>query len=122
MWRMIFGFAILSVFYLVGKLIGMFFGSFVNVEDIGGVAFAMLFLVLLTNSKWWGKVDANIKHGIEIASALYLPVVVAMVFQTDVAGAFASGPVALVAGLSALIFGLLLVNLISRLGGKDGSD
>lgn len=67
--------------------------------------------------------NENTKHGIEVASALYLPVIVAMVFQSDVYGAFSAGPVALIAGLSALVVSLLLVNLISKIGGgRNGSD
>jgi len=122
MWKLIFGFAILSLFYIAGKTLGIFLGSLAGVTDIGGVAFAMLFLVLTTNSRGWKRVSEDTKHGIEIASALYLPVIVAMVFQSDVYGAFASGPLALIAGLLALFTSLLLVNLISRAGEKDGSD
>jgi malonate transporter MadL subunit len=107
---------------MAGKTLGIFLGSLAGVADIGGVAFAMLFLVLTTNSRGWERVSGDTKQGIEIASALYLPVIVAMVFQSDVYGAFASGPLALIAGLLALFTSLLLVNLISRVGGKDGSD
>ena len=119
MWRIIFGFAILSFFYLTGKIIGNFLGSLIGVGDVGGVAFAMIGLLILTNSERWKEVDEKTKSGIGIASALFLPVVVAMIFQSDIAGAFAAGPVAILAGLTATITSLLLVNVISGMGDKE---
>jgi len=117
MWQLIFGFAIVSACYLLGKWIGMNLGAAVGVGDIGGVAFGMLFLVLLTNLKFWSeKIDERIKNGVAIASALYLPVIVAMVYKTNVIGAFQAGPVALVAGFLALTTGLLLVNQVAKIG------
>lgn len=116
MW-IVFGFAVVSFFYVLGKLIGMNIGAAIGVGDVGGVAFAMMGVVLLANSKFWEfKVDERIKNGVVIASAIYLPVIVAMVFKTNVAGAFKAGPIAIVAGLAAIVTGLLLVTPISKIG------
>jgi malonate transporter MadL subunit len=118
MW-IIFGFGVVSFFYVIGQWIGMSIGAAIGVGNVGGVAFAMMGVVLLSNTKLWkDRVDDRIKNGIEIASALYLPVIVAMVFSTDVAGAFVAGPVAIVAGATAIVSGLLLVTPIAKIGGR----
>lgn len=49
---MIYGVATLSACMLVGSLIGTVFGELIGAgTEIGGVGFAMLLLILVTNSK-----------------------------------------------------------------------
>jgi len=117
MW-IIFGFGVVSFFYVLGQWIGMSIGKLISVGNVGGVAFAMVGVVILSNTKFWEyRIDDRVKNGVVIASAIYLPVIVAMVFKTNVSGTFAAGPVAIVAGLVAIVSGLLLVNLIAKIGG-----
>jgi len=116
MW-IIFGFGVVSFFYILGKFIGMNIGALIGVGDVGGVAFAMLGVVILSCTKFWKfKVDEKIKNGLVIASDLYLPIIVAMVFKTNIMGAFKVGPLAILAGLAAIVTGLLLVNLVAKIG------
>ena len=116
MW-IIFGFAIVSFCYIVGKWIGMNFGAMIGVGDVGGVAFAMLGVVVISNTKLWsGRVDERVKNGVMIASAIYLPVIVAMVYKTNVWGAVQAGPIAIIAGFMAILTGLLLVRPLARIG------
>lgn len=117
MWIM-FGFAIVSFCYIVGKWIGMSFGAMIGVGDVGGVAFAMMGVVVLSNTRFWaGRVDDRIKNGVIIASAIYLPVIVAMVYKTNVWGAVQAGPIAIIAGFVAILTGLLLVRPLASIGG-----
>jgi len=66
-------------------------------------------------------VDEKVKIGLVIASALYLPVIVAMVFKTNVMGAFKAGPIAILAGLAAIVTGLLLVIPVAKIGRRAQS-
>ena len=115
----IFGVALLAICTLVGAMVGELIGAALGVKsNVGGVGFAMILLILarlwLTRS---GRLDREVRFGIEFWGALYIPIVVAMAAQQNVALAIGSGPLVLIAALLTVLVCLAAVALISRLGG-----
>lgn len=120
----IYGVALLSGCFLVGKILGNLLGYLININgDIGGVGFAMLFLMLtaayLRNKGWF--VEESEK-GILFWSAMYIPIVVAMSATQNVKAAISGGTVAVIAGIGVSFLCLLLVPVISRIGRKEESQ
>ena len=114
----IYGVALLAFCYLIGKMIGGFLGSMLNINgDVGGVGFAMIFLMIsytyLSQKKW---IKPATTKGIVFWSSMYIPIVVAMASTQNVKAAVSSGPLALIVGVVVVICGFLLVPLISRIG------
>jgi len=111
----IYGLAILTGVFLLGEIIGYSLGKLLNVGDVGGVGFAMLFLILLTNTRYWNdKVSEKTKTGVKFVGAIYVPIIVAMVLQSNIIGAFRGGLVAFLAGGLAVFVLLLLTPFLSR--------
>lgn len=112
----IFGVAILSICMLLGIFLGELFGTVIGVDaNIGGVGLAMLFLVLIVDYLMKRDRLSNFaQDGISFWGAMYIPIVVAMAANQNVAGAIDGGPLALLAGLTATIGGWLLVPLLSK--------
>lgn len=114
----IYGLGIVAGCMFVGSFIRRLLGSIMGVNgDVGGVGFAMLIFILVTqylDSK--GKpLSEGTQRGIYLLSALYIPVVVAMSANQNVVVALESGFVPFVAGIVATFVGLLLVPVISLL-------
>lgn len=114
----IFGLGIVAICMFIGSFIGRFLGGVLGVQgDVGGVGFAMIFLVVISNyleSKNKG-FSTKTENGILLLSALYIPIVIAMAAIQDVVSAFAGGLVAFAAGGLATIGAMFLVPLISKL-------
>lgn len=114
----IFGLGIVALCMFAGSFIGRFLGDVLGVNgDVGGVGFAMLLLVVISNyleskNKGFSK---KTEHGILLLAALYIPIVIAMAAIQDVVSAFAGGFVAFAAGGIATIGAMFLVPLISKL-------
>ncbi|HAE42262.1 MAG TPA: malonate transporter subunit MadL [Clostridiales bacterium] len=114
----IFGFGIVAFCMFIGSFIGRGLGEILGVSgDVGGVGFAMLLLVVISNyreSK--GKpLSEKTQNGIILLSALYIPIIVAMSAIQNVVAAFAGGAVAFLAGGVATIGAMLLIPLISKI-------
>ena len=114
----IYGVALLSACFLIGKLTGRFLGQLLNINsDVGGVGFAMFLLMAsslyLRKKSWWGEESDS---GIWFWSAMYIPIIVAMAASLNVKAAVTGGASALLVGLSATVAGLLLVPVISKIG------
>jgi len=114
----IYGVALLSACFLIGKLTGRFLGQLLNINsDVGGVGFAMFLLMAsslyLRKKSWWGEESDS---GIWFWSAMYIPIIVAMAASLNVKAAMTGGSLALLVGLSATVAGLLLVPVISKIG------
>ena len=114
----IYGVALLSACFLIGKLTGRFLGQLLNINsDVGGVGFAMFLLMTsslyLRKKGWWGEESDS---GIWFWSAMYIPIIVAMAASLNVKAAMTGGALGLLAGLCATIAGLLLVPIISKIG------
>ncbi|GAB6086653.1 malonate transporter subunit MadL [Alkaliphilus crotonatoxidans] len=114
----IYGLGLVALCMFIGTLFGRVLGSILGVQgDVGGVGFAMLLLILISNY-YEGKgkdFSQKTKNGILLLSALYIPVIVAMSSIQNVVSAFSGGLVAFVAGGGATIGALFLVPLISKL-------
>ena len=119
----IYGVALLAACYFAGLIIGEILGSIFGVKgNLGGVGFAMLFFILLTD--WMNKrnlMTEDYSAGITFWTSLYIPIVIAMASIQNVNAAINSGSVAVVSGIVATLFCFFLVRfLISLL--KDESE
>lgn len=114
----IYGVALLAACFLIGKLIGNLLGVLLNIDgDVGGVGFAMLLLILTNNyMKKKGLLKAETKEGVLFWGAMYIPIVIAMSATQNVKAAWNAGWIAIVAGISVVLIGFLLVPLISKIG------
>lgn len=101
----LYGVAALALCMLVGMVIGDLIGVAVGVDaNVGGVGFAMIMLVLVT--AWLrtrGLFPKPTEQGVLFWSALYIPIVIAMASTQNVAEAIAGGPMAILAGVAALV-------------------
>ena len=122
---MIFGVAALSACMLIGTLIGTVFGDLIGAgTEIGGVAFAMLLMIIITNSK---KLAFTQKpafiQGVNFWKAMFIPVVIAMTATQNVFGMLTSSIVAFAAGAAAVGFSFLMLFAQHKLGPKtEGSE
>lgn len=119
----IYGVALLSACYFAGLIIGELLGSIFGVKgNLGGVGFAMLFFILITD--WMNKknlMTEDYAAGITFWTSLYIPIVIAMASIQNVNAAINSGTVAIVSGIVATMFCFFLVRfLISLL--KDETE
>jgi len=114
----IYGTALLSLCLLVGLIVGRLLGVLVGVEaNVGGVGIAMLLLILICDRlQQSGRLKRPSERGIAFWSSIYIPIVVAMAASQNVLAAIEGGPVAILAGVLAVIAGFSLVPLIGRLG------
>ena len=114
----LYGVAALAVCLLTGALVGELLGAAVGVDaNVGGVGFAMIMLVLVSDRlRRNGKLPEATEQGVLFWSAMYIPVVIAMASTQNVVKAIAGGPMAITAGLGAIVAGAVLVPLLSRIG------
>ena len=114
----IYGVALLAFCFLTGKLIGNYLGVLIGLKsDVGGVGFAMLFLMLsYSYFKKKGLVKEMTAQGILFWSSMYLPIIVAMASTQNVKAAISQGPIAGVIGVVVTITGFIMVPLISKIG------
>mgnify|MGYP000859004464 FL=1 len=101
---------------MVGNLIGDMLGVVLGVKaNIGGVGFAMLFLIIIST---WAQKKGLMKEpeeqGIKFWSAMYIPIVVAMSSIQNVAAALSGGVVALAGGALAVAVGFLLIPVLAK--------
>ncbi len=117
----IYGVSLLSICMFAGMFVGMALGQILGVKaNVGGVGFAMLFLVLLCErlmSK--DQLSKAAQSGIKFWSAMYIPIIVAMAMRQNVVAAFSGGVVAIVAGLGACAAVFALVRPIASLADKS---
>lgn len=120
----IYGVALLSACLIFGMLIGEALGALLGVQaNVGGVGIAMLFLVFASNSHAFKSLTENAAgEGIKFWSAMYIPIVVAMAAQQNVAAAMDGGLLAVVAGAAAVVVSFLLVPVLSKLGSVPSSS
>jgi len=114
----IYGTAWLAFCFLLGKTLGTLLGKSIGLEsDVGGVGFAMLFLMIgqAYGSKmaWF---TPETQSGIRFWSSIYIPVVVAMAASSNVHGALAGGFGAVILGVVVTLAAFSLVPLLSKLG------
>ena len=115
-----YGTAILSACLVTGLILGQLLGLVVGVDaNVGGVGIAMLLLIVACDRLHaTGKIKPLTERGIAFWGAIYIPVVVAMAASQNVMGALKGGPVAIVAGVLAVVACYALVPVLSKMGGE----
>ena len=116
---MIYGVALLAACMFAGGFLGNLLGLLIGLNsDVGGVGFAMLFLLLVTNSKNISKyLPESASDGLNFWKNMFIPIIIAMSASQNVYTAISSGVFAIVAGLLAVLFALgcmLLLNSIAK--------
>lgn len=122
---LIYGLLIMGVCMLVGTMIGDVLGLLLGLKNanVGGVGFAMLFLILVTDKlKEMKKFSKPAESGILFWSAIYIPVVVAMAATQNVQAALKGGWAALIAGAGGTALCFLLVKPLSRIALKSAQS
>jgi len=114
----IYGVALLGGCLLVGVFIGELIGDLIGVKaNVGGVGIAMLLLVVLASkSNRLVRIGPLTGQGIGFWSAMYIPIVVAMAAKQNVMGAIEGGPLALLAGVLAVVASFVLIPALSKIG------
>jgi malonate transporter MadL subunit len=120
----IYGVALLSFCMFVGVYLGDVLGALLGVNaNVGGVGFAMLFLILLANhgidNGWLAKKS---QEGIAFWSSMYIPIVVAMASLQDVVAAVKGGPLAFTAGILAVAVAFVFVPILTKMGSNNNSN
>lgn len=117
----IYGVALLAGCHLAGLILGSSLGALLGVQsNVGGVGFAMILLIL--GADWLRRNDRLPKlteQGVLFWSAMYIPIVVAMASCQNVVAALSAGPLAIIAGVGALVVCAAMVPVLSRVGGRE---
>ena len=113
---MIYSLVTLALCMLFGKYIGTCFGTLVGINaDVGGVGFAILLLLFVTNCKKFTFTQKpDFIHGMNFWKKMYIPVVVAMAASQNVYRMLNSGMVAIVGGAAAVAFPFLLLYILHK--------
>ncbi len=114
----IYGVALLALCSLAGLAVGEALGFFLGVKaNVGGVGFAMILLVALTDRMTrHGRFRPPSAGGVMFWNSMYIPIVVAMAAQQNVLGAIEGGPRALLAGTTGVVISFAIIPMIARLG------
>ena len=113
---MIYSLVTLSLCMIVGKYIGLLLGTLVGIDaDVGGVGFAIVLLVIVTNSPHFAFAQKKeFKDGVNFWKQMYMPVVVALAAIQNVYRMLTSGMVAIVAGSAAVAVPFLIIYLLHK--------
>jgi malonate transporter MadL subunit len=128
----IYGVLLLSLCYFAGLFVGEAMGRLVGLNaNVGGVGFAMLFLLLLCSYSETVKKsirNERFSDGLRFWQNMYIPVVIAMSASQDVVKAVRSGWLAILCGITLTVLSLCLIPFVSRIsssknkaeeGGRD---
>jgi len=121
----IYGVALLGFCMLTGMFLGDLLGMILQVEaNVGGVGISMLmFVILMDYLQKKGKIKKPTESGITFWGAMFIPIVVAMAAQQNVHGAISGGPMAILAGITAVALGFILIRYLNHIGkNKDSHD
>lgn len=120
----IYGVSFLGACYILGQLLGDFLAKWLGVQaNVGGVGFAMLFLILAHdyfNKRKLFSVDAE--KGIMFWSNMYIPVIVAMSATQNVVLAINSGFLAILAGSIPVFVCFALIPVLAKLANQNQID
>lgn len=113
----IYGVALLSGCMFVGSFIGNILGLVTGVNsDVGGVGFAMLLLLIVTNSKKITSIlPKEYEKGIDFWSKMFIPVIIAMSMSQNVVAALSQGWLAIAAGLGVVAVAFMFVPILNKL-------
>ena len=112
----IYGVALLAACYITGQLFGEGLGKLLGIDaNVGGVGFAMLLLILLSNRMIKkGFLKSETESGVNFWSQMYIPVIIAMSAIQNVTTAVLSGMLAILAGIIPTVIAFLLIPGLSR--------
>lgn len=117
----IYGVALLAFCTVGGLFLGDLLGIAIGVKaNVGGVGFGMI--LLIAGSSWLkrrGRLGPITAQGVAFWNAIYIPIVVAMAAQQNVAAALSGGLAAILAGGLAVVVGAALVQPVARLGRRE---
>ncbi len=121
---MIYGVALLAACMLTGSFIGNVLGHVIGLgSDVGGVGFAMLLLIFVTNSKKITKVlPAGTMEGMKFWQNMFIPIIIAMSASQNVYSALDGGVLALVAGVLAVVFSFIMLIVLNKAAGSKKED
>lgn len=115
----IYGVLLLSLCYFAGLFVGEAMGRLVGLNaNVGGVGFAMLFLLLLCSYSETVKKsirNERFSDGLRFWQNMYIPVVIAMSASQDVVKAVRSGWLAILCGITLTVLSLCLIPFVSRI-------
>jgi malonate transporter MadL subunit len=113
----IYGVAILAFCYITGQLFGEGLGKILGIDaNVGGVGFAMLLLILLSNYLTKRQLlTLETEKGVNFWNQMYIPVIVAMSATQNVKVALSSGGVALLAGIIPTAIAFAAIPFISKI-------
>lgn len=117
---MIYGVALLAGCMFLGSFIGNLLGLLTGLNsDIGGVGFAMCFLLMVTNSKKIDKLlPKGYTKGLDFWKEMFIPVIIAMSASQNVVSALDGGVLALTAGVGVVVVMLLLIPVFNKFTSK----
>lgn len=120
----IYGVSILAISTVTGLFFGDILGDLIGVKsNVGGVGIAMILLMILSNfPKKVFKISAESSKGIAFWSAMYIPIIVAMAAKQNAVAAIKAGPVALTAGVLAVLISFALIPIMMKLSNNKKSD
>lgn len=121
---MIYGVALLAGCMFAGSFVGNLLGMLTGLNsDIGGVGFAMILLLLATNSKTVNKImPAGYTKGIEFWKEMFIPVIIALSASQNVASAIDGGLLAVAAGIGVVVVMMLMIPLLNKLMPQKAED
>lgn len=121
---MIYGVALLAACMFAGSFIGNVLGFLIGLNsDVGGVGFAMLLLLVATNSKKISsKLPKGTAEGLTFWKEMFIPIIIAMSASQNVYNAISSGAVAIVAGLIAVAAAFGMVPVLGFLTKKNSEN
>ncbi len=121
---MIYGVALLAGCMFIGSFLGNLLGLVTGLgSDIGGVGFAMILLLIVTNSKKASKIlPKDYTKGLDYWKEMFIPVVIAMSASQNVVSAIDGGVLAFVAGIGVVVMAFLLVPVLNSFTKKDQSE
>ena len=120
----IYGTALLAISTLIGLALGDGLGALLGVTaNVGGVGFAMLLLIFLTD---WMRKYERFKPpsvaGIVFWSNLYIPIVIAMAAQQNVVASIDGGLLAFFAGAIGVALSFAMIPALARIGQSKNKD
>ena len=112
----IYGVALLAACYIAGQLFGEGLGKLLGIDaNVGGVGFAMLLLIFLSNWMLKNKtMKPETEGGVGFWSQMYIPVIIAMSATQNVVSALSGGLLAILAGIIPTAIALSMIPVLSK--------
>ena len=110
------GVALLAGCFITGQLVGETLGRLLGIEaNVGGVGFAMLFLILAQNElEKRNLFHVEMGEGVFFWSKMYIPIIVAMSSIQNVRVALTNGMLAVLAGIIPVVICLIFMPILAN--------